>query len=83
MRDTDRDAMQVNVQHWNELVPIHARSEFYDVAGFKSGKSTLMPIELEEVGDVAGKSFLHLQCHFGLDTLSWARLGYRDRVCSC
>jgi SAM-dependent methyltransferase len=34
-----------------------------------------MPLEREEVGDVAGKSLLHLQCHFGLDTLSWARLG--------
>jgi hypothetical protein len=36
--------MQVNVEHWNELVPIHERSDFYDVAGFKAGKSTLMPI---------------------------------------
>jgi len=44
MRHTDRDAMQVNVEHWNELVPIHERSDFYDVAGFKAGKSTLMPI---------------------------------------
>ena len=75
MRQTEIQAMQVNLKHWNELVPIHARSEFYDVAGFKSGKSTLMPIELEEIGDVAGKSLLHLQCHFGLDTMSWARQG--------
>ncbi|MDA1349057.1 MAG: class I SAM-dependent methyltransferase [Chloroflexi bacterium] len=56
-------------------MPIHERSDFYDVAGFKAGKSTLMPVEVEEVGDVAGKSLLHLQCHFGLDTMSWARLG--------
>ena len=57
------------------MTPIHARSKFYDVAGFKSGKSSLKSIELEELGDVSGKSLLHLQCHFGLDTLSWARLG--------
>ena len=75
MRDTDREAVQVNVEHWNELVPIHGRSDFYDVAGFKAGKSTLTPIEVEKIGDVAGKSLLHLQCHFGLDTMSWARLG--------
>ena len=75
MRQTQIEGMQVNLEHWNELVPIHAGSEFYDVAGFKSGRSTLMPIEVEEVGDVAGKSLLHLQCHFGLDTMSWARLG--------
>jgi len=33
--------------------------------------------EIEEVGDVAGKDLLHLQCHFGIDTLSWGRLGAR------
>ncbi len=66
-----------NRELWNELTPIHARSEFYDVEGFKNGRCTLKPIELEELGDVAGKSLLHLQCHFGLDTLSWARLGVK------
>jgi len=67
--------MESNRELWNELTPIHERSEFYDVEGFKAGKSTLKSVELEEVGDVSGKSLLHLQCHFGLDTLSWARLG--------
>jgi SAM-dependent methyltransferase len=66
-----------NRKLWNEITPIHARSEFYDVAGFKAGRCTLKSIELEEVGDVSGKSMLHLQCHFGLDTLSWARRGAR------
>lgn len=66
---------RANQAHWNALVPIHARSDFYDVAGFKAGKTALMPVEREEVGDVTGKRLLHLQCHFGLDTLSWARLG--------
>jgi SAM-dependent methyltransferase len=68
---------QANQDLWNELVPIHAASELYNLKGFKAGESTLSPIDLEEVGDVAGKSLLHLQCHFGLDTLSWARLGAR------
>jgi len=63
--------------NWNRLAPLHARSVFYDVAGFKAGRCTLMPTEREELGDVAGKSLLHLQCHFGMDTLSWARLGAR------
>ena len=61
---------------WNEITPFHARSDFYDVEGFKNGRSSMLyPIELEEMGDVTGKSLLHLQCHFGMDTLSWARLG--------
>ena len=61
---------------WNEITPIHAASDFYDLEGFKNGKSSMLyPIELEEMGDVSGKSLLHLQCHFGMDTLSWARLG--------
>ena len=64
-----------NQELWNELTPIHENSNFYDVKRFKEGKSTLKPIELAEVGDVSGKSLLHLQCHFGMDTLSWAREG--------
>lgn len=64
-----------NRKLWDELVRINAGSKLYDVAGFKAGKCTLDPIELEEVGDVAGKTLLHLQCHFGQDSMSWARLG--------
>jgi len=66
---------ELNRKWWNERVPIHVRSEFYDVEGFKAGAETLRPFELEEVGDVTGKRLLHLQCHFGLETLSWARRG--------
>src|SRR5438552_2140865 len=69
------DYMNVNRERWNEMVAIHQRSEFYDVAGFKAGRITISDLEREEVGDVLGKSLLHLQCHFGMDTLSWARLG--------
>ena len=67
--------IEANRAHWNELTPIHERSEFYDVESFKAGRNTLESVELEELGDVSGKTLLHLQCHFGLDTLSWARLG--------
>jgi SAM-dependent methyltransferase len=66
---------QANRANWNDRVPIHVASRFYDVAGFRAGRQSLHSIELEEVGDVQGRSLLHLQCHFGLDTLSWARLG--------
>ena len=67
--------LEQNKAHWNEITPYHERSEFYDVAGFKAGRIRLHPLEREEMGDVTGKSLLHLQCHFGMDTLSWARLG--------
>jgi SAM-dependent methyltransferase len=60
---------------WDGWVPIHLRSDFYDVDAFLSGENTLQEFEIAEVGDVRGKNLLHLQCHFGLDTLSWARLG--------
>jgi SAM-dependent methyltransferase len=70
-----RRALEVNRKRWDSLVPIHLRSRFYGVEEFKAGKSSLHPVELEEVGDVSGKDLLHLQCHFGMDTLSWARLG--------
>ncbi|MFX1504296.1 MAG: class I SAM-dependent methyltransferase [Promethearchaeota archaeon] len=71
----DDKYFQTNLKRWNELVDINAKSKSYDLEGFKSGKTSLHPIELEEVGNVKGKSLLHLQCHFGMDTLSWARLG--------
>jgi SAM-dependent methyltransferase len=67
--------MEANRRRWDELVPIHEASRFYDVDGFKRGRNTLLPIEEEELGDVVGKKLLHLQCHFGLDTLSLARKG--------
>ncbi|MGI9108347.1 MAG: class I SAM-dependent methyltransferase [Pyrinomonadaceae bacterium] len=69
--------LENNRSLWNGWTAIHARSKFYDVESFKAGKSSLQSVELEEVGGVAGKSLLHLQCHFGMDTLSWARLGAR------
>jgi len=68
-------AMDGNRRNWDERVPIHAASRFYDVDGFKAGRSSLMSIELDEMDDVRGKSLLHLQCHFGMDTISWARMG--------
>lgn len=70
-----QDYKNANRDLWNEITPVHARSAFYDLEGFKRGRSSLRQLEIEELGDVAGKSLLHLQCHFGMDTLSWARLG--------
>jgi SAM-dependent methyltransferase len=67
--------LKANQKLWNEWTAEHKKSPFYDVEGFKAGKERLKSIEREEVGDVRGKSLLHLQCHFGLDTLAWARHG--------
>ena len=66
---------KTNKATWNEKVKVHSESEMYDMEAFKDGKSSLMKYELEALNDVKGKSLLHLQCHFGLDTLSWSRLG--------
>ena len=67
--------LKANRELWDKLAPIHQKSEFYDVEGFLKGKQTLDPIELEELPDLNRKKLLHLQCHFGMDTLSLARLG--------
>lgn len=66
---------QVNKTTWNKKVKVHAKSEMYDLEAFKKGKSSLMQYELDALGDVNEKSLLHLQCHFGQDTLSWSRMG--------
>jgi len=66
-----------NLALWEEWAAVNARSAFYDVRRFRDDPSDVRiePWERAEVGDVTGKTLLHLQCHFGLDTLSWARLG--------
>ena len=73
--DSEQKYFDVNKSTWNEKVKIHAKSEMYDLEAFKKGKSSLMPYELDALGNVSGKSLLHLQCHFGQDTLSWSRMG--------
>jgi SAM-dependent methyltransferase len=60
---------------WDEWAEVNARSAFYDLEEFKRGGIRLRDYELEEIGPVTGKTLLHLQCHFGIDSLSWARLG--------
>jgi SAM-dependent methyltransferase len=67
--------LAINKQTWNHKTEVHVTSDFYDTAGFLNGKNTLNEIELSLLGDVSGKKILHLQCHFGQDTLSLARLG--------
>jgi len=69
------DYLDYNKKFWNERVSFHKESEFYGLENFKLGKNKLHSLERGELGEVKGKSILHLQCHFGMDTLSLARLG--------
>jgi SAM-dependent methyltransferase len=71
------DYLKANLARWDEWTGVHEASPFYDVDSFKAGRSTLTAIEQEELGPLvtAGTTLLHVQCHFGLDTLSWARQG--------
>ena len=66
--------LNANRELWNAWTDLHEHSKFYNLPGFLAGETRLDSAELE-LGDVAGKSLLHLQCHFGMTTLSWARLG--------
>lgn len=71
------ERVEANRRMWDERVAIHVTSRFYDVDGWKAGRAPWLvgPFEAEEIGDVAGKRLCHLQCHFGLDTLNFARHG--------
>ena len=75
MKKNYKKYFDINKETWNKKVGIHSKSEFYDIEGFKNGNTSLNAFELEELSDVEGKYLLHLQCHFGQDTLSWSRLG--------
>jgi len=69
------DYINKNKDSWNKRTEYHINSDFYDMKGFLQGKTSLNQIELDLLGDVKNKSILHLQCHFGQDTLSLARMG--------
>ena len=66
---------EANKELWNQRTVVHKKSSFYDLPSFLAGKSSLREIELNEMGNISGKKILHLQCHFGMDTLSLARMG--------
>lgn len=69
------DYININKETWNKKTAVHVASDFYNNDAFLNGKSSLNNIEIELLGEVSQKSILHLQCHFGQDTLSLARLG--------
>ncbi len=71
----ENNYIEINKNSWNNKVDIHYDSEFYDTKAFINGQSSLNQIELELLGDIRGKTILHLQCHFGQDTISLDRLG--------
>ena len=71
----EQDYIEINRQSWNNRIDVHLNSEFYNLDGFLKGNSSLNDIELNLLGDITGKSILHLQCHFGQDSISLGRLG--------
>lgn len=66
---------EVNRNAWNKKTAIHVDSDFYDNKSFLQGKNTLKEIELDFLGNIKGKTILHLQCHFGQDSVSMSRMG--------
>lgn len=71
----ESDYFETNKSLWNQKTLVHVKSEFYDIKSFKTGKSSLNTTEINELGNINGKNLLHLQCHFGMDTLSLAKHG--------
>jgi ubiquinone/menaquinone biosynthesis C-methylase UbiE len=69
------DYIEINKKTWNNKTEVHVTSDFYDNESFLHGKSTLKDIELNLLGDISGKKILHLQCHFGQDTMTFSRMG--------
>jgi 2-polyprenyl-3-methyl-5-hydroxy-6-metoxy-1,4-benzoquinol methylase len=72
---SEQNYIEINRQSWNNRTETHLKSEFYDLDGFLNGKTSLNEIELNLLGNIKGKTILHLQCHFGQDSISLSRLG--------
>ncbi|MHB8325045.1 MAG: class I SAM-dependent methyltransferase [Candidatus Dormibacteria bacterium] len=75
--DSVNEKLASNRANWDERASIHLESRFYDVEGWLREGRGPRQREVDALGDVAGLRLLHLQCHIGLDTLAWARVGAR------
>jgi SAM-dependent methyltransferase len=62
-----------NLNSWEKRTEVHVNSRFYDVEGFRKDPNSLNQIESEILNGLNFKDGLHVQCHFGMDTLSIAR----------
>ena len=71
----DEDWLAVNRANWDESVAAHLSHPSYDLEPLRAGRGRLYPIEAGELGDVSGLRILHLQCHFGRDSLALAQQG--------
>jgi SAM-dependent methyltransferase len=69
------DWRAANRANWDERVAVHLASPAYDLSALRRGDAQLHPIEQRELGPVGGLKILHLQCHFGRDTLTLAQEG--------
>jgi hypothetical protein len=69
-----RQAEESNRALWDELARVHIGA-YKEVELLRRGEEILDPVELREIGDVRGKTMLHLQCHIGTDSLAWTRRG--------
>jgi len=72
---SEENYIAINKESWNNKTEAHIKSEFYNLDGFLKGNTSLQDIELGLLGDLNGKTVLHLQCHFGQDSISMSRLG--------
>ena len=72
---SEKNYLQINKESWNKRAEIHYDSDFYDNKSFLEGRNSLNSIELKLFPELKGKSVLHLQCHFGQDTISLSRMG--------
>ena len=71
------EAFELNRLSWDERVDTHWKSAMYQkhIADLRAGRPCLRERIVAAVGDVAGLSLAHLQCHMGMETLSWSLLG--------
>lgn len=74
MKEIENKYKELNKKAWNNKVKTHIDSDFYDMKNFLKGQTSLNSIELELLGEITGKSVLHLQCHFGQDTISLSKM---------
>ncbi|MFI9756957.1 class I SAM-dependent methyltransferase [Streptomyces sp. NPDC051963] len=75
--DESTRLMRANQANWDARTPVHLASRFYGLDQDLDPDRWFAAFEWEDLGELAGRDVLHLQCHLGTETLAFARRGAR------
>src|SRR4051812_21946306 len=74
------EMVRANQANWDARTPVHVASAFYGLDGSRTAEDWFAPFEWTDLGELAGRDVLHLQCHLGTETAAFAARGAAHTV---